>query len=635
MDVPITDELEVVVKDDGHGMSFDEVNDLYLVVGRDRRREGGELSPGGRALLGRKGIGKLAGFGIARRIEIWTVREGHLTAFRMDYDDITRHGSAKLVEAYEPEILHDRPVEATDPLQKGTLVRLTQLQLKHAVPGDRFRRSMIRRFSVLSTSFVVTVNGEPLTREEAELQFRFPDEGMNSDTVPGLGAIRWWAGFTRWPIPVEEARGISVLARGKLVQAPFFFEATGGATGQHGLVYLTGEVHADLLDEEVDLVATDRASVMWEDPRAEPLLKWGQAKIRELLSAWAKKRHQANLRQLRDTTPYMAMVERFPEREQRELVAAIDTLAKIETITDERLRELVDILIRAYENDHFMSVIRALNTADEKAYETLVSLIEEWDVIEAINTAQMVRGRVQVIRTFGSLIERKAPEKPDMQDFLKAHPWLIDPSWDMLQHERSLDKVLAEEFDSKPSGDGEGRRRLDFFCLADSSTAVVVEVKRPGLRVGWAELDQLERYVDFLTTYNSGSNLPTGTLRPKTHVTGCLVYDRLDPAAEEKKQRLHKAGMYVVTWRQLLETAERLHREFLAVVKSRAPQDDPRIQALEADEPQTTEEVDADGDADEARPASTPTPPPQAARAKPSYPRKGGKRSRTNRRRRR
>ena len=76
--------------------------------------------------------------------------------------------------------------------------------------------------------------------------------------------------------------------------------------------YLTGEVIADGLDsDDADLIATDRASVLWEHPSAEPLLTWGQRKIRELLREWSKLRHTTQIKRLRDTTPYMEMVEKF------------------------------------------------------------------------------------------------------------------------------------------------------------------------------------------------------------------------------------------------------------------------------------------------------------------------------------
>jgi hypothetical protein len=578
LDTAISDGLEITVQDDGRGMTFEEVNNLYLVLGRNRRKMGSDFSEKGRRVLGRKGIGKLAGFGIASLMEIWTVRDGHLTAFTMDFDAITRAGSAEMVELYEPPVMFDRAVEASDPIQQGTLIRLKNLQLKNAVNSERFRRSMARRFSLISASFAVKINGESLEHQAMDVQFRFPESGWTTESVPGLGDVQWWAGFTKTPITIDEVKGISVLANGKLVQAPFYFQFSGGASGQHGLQYLTGEVRADLLDDEVDLVATDRASVLWEDPRAAPLLAWGQAKIRHLLREWSRLRRESNEKHLRSTSKYFESVEKFPPRERAELMSAIQTLAKIDTIEESRLDELVAILIRAYENESFMVLIQALHAADDSDHEELAALVAEWDILEAISTAQIVRGRVEVIRTFGDMIRAKVPEKPDMQDFVKARPWLLDPGWDPLRHETSLDNVLKGHFNIEDgSGEDDGRKRLDFFCLADSGLALVVELKRPGDLCGRDELTQIEEYVDFLAEWNLKNS---GDKRPYREVRGCFVYSRLKPDAEQKKTRLEKSGIMVVTWDALLQTAERLHREFLEVVKARAPQDDPRIASL-------------------------------------------------------
>ena len=55
-------------------MTWNMVRDAYLDVGRDRRiAEDTDRSPGGRPVQGRKGVGKLAGFGIADVMEVQTV----------------------------------------------------------------------------------------------------------------------------------------------------------------------------------------------------------------------------------------------------------------------------------------------------------------------------------------------------------------------------------------------------------------------------------------------------------------------------------------------------------------------------------------------------------------------------------
>jgi len=61
-DAPIDKGFEIVVRDDGHGMTPAEAQDLFLVVGTDRRvrpNDGPTSRTKVRAVMGRKGIGKL------------------------------------------------------------------------------------------------------------------------------------------------------------------------------------------------------------------------------------------------------------------------------------------------------------------------------------------------------------------------------------------------------------------------------------------------------------------------------------------------------------------------------------------------------------------------------------------------
>jgi HSP90 family molecular chaperone len=65
---------EIIIKDDGSGMTFENCQDFYLNVGWGRRADNPDrTSPGGRPMLGRKGIGKFAGFDIAKLVRIATV----------------------------------------------------------------------------------------------------------------------------------------------------------------------------------------------------------------------------------------------------------------------------------------------------------------------------------------------------------------------------------------------------------------------------------------------------------------------------------------------------------------------------------------------------------------------------------
>lgn len=580
LDTAIDASSQIVIHDDGLGMTFDDVNDKYLLVGRDRRASGADRSPGGRLVLGRKGLGKLAGFGIAKVVTVTTVSEGHVTSFEMSYDQLVNSST----NTYKPTVLEDRPLHSGEERPNGTEVRLTELQLKNRIPSASFRRSMGRRFSILGSAFRVSINSETLSADETELQFRYPEEGVDTTDLPGVGTVQWWVGFTEKPIKNDDIRGISVLSRGKLVQTPFFFDMSGGTQNQLGLQYLTGEVFVDGLDSYADdLIATDRATVLWEHPIAQPILEWGQGMLRDSLRKWASSRAKAQKKRLRVATTYMDRIEKFPERQQKELLRAIQTLADSPTMESDRLDQIVEILLNAYENEQFFSLLKELSELTASDQKSILDLMGEWDILEAVQAAQLVRGRVVVIQTLRRLIADRAPEKPTMQDLLRDHPWIIDPMWQLLHHERSLETVLRETFHSEVSeGD---QRRLDFLCIGDSATAVVVEVKRPGDKIGLKELAQLRGYVNTLRDRNNRAGNFAATHR--SQISGVLIYSDLknEPGINSEVQDMKDSGYRISPWDHLLEAAERLHHDYLEVITERAPQDDPRIRAIQQESP--------------------------------------------------
>ena len=577
LDAAIDANSEIVIRDDGLGMTFQDVNDKYLLVGRDRRVSGADRSPGGRLVLGRKGLGKLAGFGIAKIITITTISAGHLTSFQMSYDDLVTSNT----NTYRPVVLEDRPLQNNEMRSNGTEVRLTELQLKNRIPSASFRRSMGRRFSILSNAFQVTLNGTALASDETELQFRYPHEGYDTVDLSGVGTVQWWVGFTEKPIKNDDIRGVSVLSRGKLVQTPFFFDMSGGTQNQLGLQYLTGEVFVDGLDSYADdLIATDRATVLWEHPIAQPILAWGQGMLRDSLRKWASARAQKQKERLRVSTTYMDRIEKFPERQQKELLRAIQTLADSPTMESERLDQIVEILLNAYENEQFFALLKELSELTASDQKSILELMDEWDILEAVQAAQLVRGRVVVIQTLKRLIKDHAPEKPTMQDLLRDHPWIIDPMWQLLHHERSLETVLRDTFHSDVSeGD---QRRLDFLCMGDGGTAIVVEVKRPGHKIGLKELSQLRGYVNTLRDRNDkAGNYSTQRFK----IIGVMIHSGLkdEPGINSEIQDMKDSGYRISPWDHLLEAAEHLHRDYLDVITERAPQNDPRIRAIQCD----------------------------------------------------
>ena len=571
---------EITVSDNGTGMAWDDCATKYMVIGRDARTEDGNLTADKRKRMAHKGLGKLAGFGIASNVEVTTVRDGRKTRFELDYPAIEKleHGEEYTVEAESDSETEDRD---------GTTVRLAGLKLRRSIPKRQFLASMSRRFSVMSDRFQVSVNGETLKKDPGLFQMRFPDathsfegevtrNGTAHTKIRGAGRIAYWIGFTEKPIKEQALRGISVVSRGKMVQEPWFFEVAGGMHGQHGMQYMTGEVEADFLDDETDYVTTNRGGVLWSHDKPDRLREWGQRRVTEVLRRWAEERGRLRIEKIGRDAPFMDRIKKFPARDRKELESVIRKMASIETIEDDRLNDLALSFINIYENRRLTAMIDKISLLEPHAQAEMYGILSEFQIVEAVSMAQIVQTRVSIISKFEEMIKAGAKEVPDMQTHLKNHPWLIDPSYSGLVHEQTLDRILRENF-SAGSKSRAGRMRPDFFCMGELSRALVIEIKRPGANIGRAQIRQLEDYVDFLTKENA----KTTKMEDRKTFFGYLIGSRLSDDTAGLRDRAAGAGITVTTWDALLRAAKNAHEDFYKAMKQRAPEGDPRVADLD------------------------------------------------------
>ena len=152
-------DYSIEVEDDGHGMTPEEANAHFLRVGKDRRADPaqGNLSRcKQRPVMGRKGIGKLAPFGICKRIEILSAGGeqtdgGYLVShFVMDYDKI-------LADKDDPVPMDVGNQDRTFRSQSGTTVRLIDFLPKRVPNQETFHRQMARRFGLPQNIFKISV----------------------------------------------------------------------------------------------------------------------------------------------------------------------------------------------------------------------------------------------------------------------------------------------------------------------------------------------------------------------------------------------------------------------------------------------------------------------------------------------
>ena len=334
----------IIVRDDGLGMTFEQCQNLYLNIGRNRRIDDKtDKTPNDRPVLGRKGIGKFAGFGIAELLEVDTTsaETGERTVFHLDLIDLRGDEYIGTEPKEVPVLLRDQE-NASRTENSGTIITLRNLTLRRTPSKSGFAESMARRFLINQTAdeFKVTINDLPLPEDNALMgvEFDFPVDYKKSEEPAGLrivdgvgyekvgeDEIKWRIKFTKDTIGTEELRGVSVFCGIKVAQTPFFFNLSGGLSGQHGQQYVSGQVRADYLDMlDADIITTERQRINWELQECKLLEEWGQKRVKSLLSIWKQRRASDKIRRIEDKiASFSARLERLKPTEKRTVSDAL------------------------------------------------------------------------------------------------------------------------------------------------------------------------------------------------------------------------------------------------------------------------------------------------------------------------
>ncbi|MBS0658594.1 MAG: ATP-binding protein [Verrucomicrobia bacterium] len=328
----LPDSITVEVHDTGSGMSRDDLQDKFLVVGR-RRRKGQEkvrTAEKARPIMGRKGLGKLAGFGIARRIEVITrvAGESHATRIVLDLDKLlaspspastagkpaapsapsaASNAEAASPGASAPEITPNEPAAGSDtPISvdhsvpvvaerledgggiatRGTRIILNRLVyegVKGSVVHNLSHSLAENFFGISPKDFKITINTsiDVVAVETMKGNYAYahpPVEGVGVDelvthTIEGnefLPSIPFSYRFRfrgeKGQLPAKQ-RGVRVYAHHRLASVPDLLDLSTNTHGFKYTSYLEGVVVADFLDElSTDYISTDRQTLRWETP---------------------------------------------------------------------------------------------------------------------------------------------------------------------------------------------------------------------------------------------------------------------------------------------------------------------------------------------------------------------------------
>ncbi|GAA5533802.1 BbrUII/HgiDII family restriction enzyme [Deinococcus aluminii] len=585
-------EDELVVEDDGVGMTIEEINGRFLHVGYDKRNDAhnpiGKKTRRGRLPMGRKGIGKLSVFSIARQVEVHTAKEGQRHAFVMALDaikeQIANEGKNKPGDYYPVPL----PGASVD---RGTKLVLRDLKKQSNKTATFLRRRLARRFAFQAErdQFVVEIDGKPIGLDDRDyfkkIQFlwylgeessEYAKSAINAvekqkiDNVIGVDEkgqpikITGWIGTVVQPGDIEEQDNVIVLlARKKLIQEDVLaqFQEAGVYAD-----YIVGEVNADFLDadEQEDVVTSDRQRIQEDDPRYERLKVFLRDQVvARIRREWTALRLKEGGKKAR-SNPVLSVWLDSHEGDNKKFAEKM--LSKIETFkfSDEASKlELYKASILGFER---LALKHSLSRLDElegqEDFEATMSVLSSLDDLEAAHYHQIVKSRLDVIKT----LEQRLPTDKEraIQDYLFEHLWLLDPGW---ERATAVPAIIEESVKTAFAGidagltPEESSGRVDIRYQKVGGEHVIIELKKYDRKVTMFDLmQQIDKYIGAL---QKCLHAQFGQHEPPIEAI-CIVGHRPSDYNDRTKKMMAEQGGRVITYSEMIASAQAAYTDYLA-----------------------------------------------------------------------
>lgn len=558
------DVKEIEYKDFGEGMTFDELNKKYLVIGRNRRDEiENRISPKGRKVIGKKGLGKLSVFGICDIIEVISIKNGFKNHFKMDLQEIKNSKT----NSYSPEIILPKNSIA-ESNEKGTTILLKKIRRKSGFELTNIAISLSKKFLIFDLMKVqlslnqkeqILVNNE-LKFSDLREQFKwdFPDNKYG-DNYEYWNSIKGSIITTETPVKDTEMSGIYLTSRGKIVNTASFY---GLRDNDQFHSYVTGYLEVDFIDDfDVDVISTDRHSLNWENDKTKELQEYIQTIIKKIGSEWRIKRSnlkKSEIKSLRliDVEEWQKSLPTYEKELSNKIINPILENANID-INESSL--IIGNVIDKFDNKTFKDYASKIaDISKPEDIPTLLKLMDDWKSIESKQYRDLAYARIEVIKQFEDYIDTNTKEVPTLHNFLKKFSWLLDPRILEFRDEVTYTKLLKENY---PDDKLEIKdRRIDFLCSnALGEILYVIEIKRSNFKVNKEALEQAYEYGAFLKDKYSSSS---GFSKVVCYVVGG---EKSDDNLYQNKERTYASSgeVFVKTYRELLEQSKEYHKEFI------------------------------------------------------------------------
>lgn len=544
---------EIIIEDDGTGMTDDEFRQRWMTLSYDRQKRQGKLvtfpsdcESYTRMAYGRNGVGRhgMLCFNSMYQVETW--KDGILNAYHIT-----------LTSGSDPfEIAHHHSEEKEG---HGTKI---SAYINYNCPNPKAMREIISTRFLYDPKFNVYINSKTIdllqSKNITDENIEVGDKKLRIIIVDSTkGALK------------SQQHGIAFWVSGRLVGAPSwnvlgtqFLDGRSRAAKRYTIIVQTNDLMDDILPDWSGFVAS--ANMRTFIAEFKPFI---DGFIRDIMATQISDLQQDVIAGARDE---LETLSREGQRDVSKFIEHITTQNPV--IAPDFLKTAVSAVVQieqAKKGEHLLMQLSQLSTKD---LDKLSGLLDTWDVDDIVAVLSEIDRRILVIEAIGRICDDKGTDElHTLHPLVLNARWLFGAEFDspMFVSNRALTTVVQtlfedSEFDLEAIPNP--RKRPDIVCLKtktlkavctervdDVETEImkpdqilIIELKRGGFEITPEEVSQAENYVRQIRK----SAVPHSAATIRAFVVGASIGD-VDSRKDTSSGRIE-----VVTYGHLVQTAK-------------------------------------------------------------------------------
>lgn len=247
------------------------------------------------------------------------------------------------------------------------------------------------------------------------------------------------------------------------------------------------------------------------------------------------------------------------------------------------LVRFLDLIMQSGEAENLIDILNEIVELDSEERKNLACLLKTTKMTNIIKTIQLIKDRYKAIEELKELVFNKslnATEVRHLQKFIENHYWIFGEQYHLVtaaepkfkEALRRFTYILTGEDVNRPIEHPDKNKEMDIFAVRqdvrnNEYSNIVVELKRPSIKLGEKELSQVKRYMNVILK-QSEFNAPN--MKWEFYLVG-NEFDTTDYIKNEiennkshgEKSLVFRMGnykIYVKTWSEIIAEFEMKHK---------------------------------------------------------------------------